>query len=486
MIDEKTKQKVEPAMFEKNKGHRDVFISYSRKDYVDENDNVIPDNVVSKIRKALTDAGITYWFDEEGIYSGDKFTEKIVSSIEASKVFLFISTINASKSPWTSKEIACADEFGKYIIPVRIDKTPYNKKIMFRIADLSYVDYGKNPEKGLQEIITSINAYLVELKELEREKKYKEKQRQEELELQRKKQEEEIIQQEKIAKIESKLITYESQRLDCKKAVLQKEQELKLAQVDLDEIENQIKTLRIKLQKLTENRRIKEEKKDIGTEEKGTLIKENQQLPEEMEVERTFTINNVSFKMIKVEGKGSPFYIGETLVTQELWEILMKNNPSNFKGNKHPVECVTWYDCQDFIKKLNAYTNNSFRLPKEDEWVYASKGGNKSRGYLYSGSNTIEDVAWYEKNSYNCGINNPNYGTHDVKNKKPNELGIYDMSGNVWEWCEDMYESNETRRIIMGGSWYDNANSCRVDSRSIIFPDKGFNLIGFRLALVCQ
>lgn len=209
MIDEKTKQKVEPAMFEKNKGHRDVFISYSRKDYVDENDNVIPDNVISKKRKALTDAGITYWFDEEGIYSGDKFTEKIVSSIEASKFFLFISTINARKSPWTSKEIACADEFGKYIIPVRIDKTPYNKKIMLRITDLSYVDYGKNPEKGLQEIITSINAYLVELKELEREKKYKEKQRQEELELQRNKQEEEIIQQEKIAKIESKLITYE-------------------------------------------------------------------------------------------------------------------------------------------------------------------------------------------------------------------------------------------------------------------------------------
>ena len=103
----------------------DVFISYSRKDYVDENKNVIPGNVVSKIKDALSEAGISYWFDEEGIYSGQNFTEKIVSNIEASKIFLFLSTANSNESKWTSKEIATADEFGKHIIPVRIDKTPY-------------------------------------------------------------------------------------------------------------------------------------------------------------------------------------------------------------------------------------------------------------------------------------------------------------------------------------------------------------------------
>ena len=143
----------------------DVFISYSRKDYVDEQKNVIPGNEVSKIKEILNQAGITYWFDEEGIYSGDNFTEKIVANIEMSSIFVFLSTAHSNASPWTSKEIACADEFGKYIIPVRIDKTPYNKKVMFRIADLSYIDYGDNPEKGQQELVRSISAYLEELAE---------------------------------------------------------------------------------------------------------------------------------------------------------------------------------------------------------------------------------------------------------------------------------------------------------------------------------
>ena len=111
----------------------DVFISYSRKDYVDENQNVIPDNPVSQIKELLSKESISYWFDEEGIYSGDNFADKIVANIEASSIFLFLSTENANESKWTCKEIACADEFGKYIIPVRIDKTPYNKKVLFAL-----------------------------------------------------------------------------------------------------------------------------------------------------------------------------------------------------------------------------------------------------------------------------------------------------------------------------------------------------------------
>lgn len=169
----------------------DVFISYSRKDYVDDLKNVIPGNEVSKIKDALKQAGITYWFDEEGIYSGQNFVERIVTNIENARIFVFLSTANANSSPWTCKEIASADEFRKHIIPVRIDASPYNKKVLFRIADLDYIEYYTNPAKGLEDLIKSINAYLSELAAEERhrkeeaDKKEEERRRQKEQEAQR-------------------------------------------------------------------------------------------------------------------------------------------------------------------------------------------------------------------------------------------------------------------------------------------------------------
>lgn len=166
----------------------DVFISYSRKDYVDEHGNVIPGNEVSRIMEALTNAGISYWFDQEGIYSGNEFTEKIVANIDASLIFLFLSTKNSNASSWTSKEIACADEMKKYIIPVRIDHTPYNKKVLFRIADRSYVDYEVNPDSGMKEIINSINIYK---EQIELENKRKEEEERQKQERERKRAEEE-------------------------------------------------------------------------------------------------------------------------------------------------------------------------------------------------------------------------------------------------------------------------------------------------------
>lgn len=146
----------------------DVFISYSRKDYVDEQKNVIPGNVVSKIKDALKKEGISYWFDEEGIYSGQNFVEKIVTNIEASRIFVFLSTANANNSKYTCKEIASADEFKKHIIPVRIDSTPYNKKVLFRIADLDYIEYYANPQKGIEDMLLSIKAYLEQVKKEEK------------------------------------------------------------------------------------------------------------------------------------------------------------------------------------------------------------------------------------------------------------------------------------------------------------------------------
>ena len=182
----------------------------------------------------------------------------------------------------------------------------------------------------------------------------------------------------------------------------------------------------------------------------------------------------------------SDYYIGETEVTQELWTAVMGNNPSNFKGNKKPVEKVSWDDCQEFVKKLNQLTGKNFRLPTEAEWEYAARGGNKSKGYKYSGSNTIDDVAWYTSNSGSK--------THDVKTKQANELGIYDMSGNVWEWCQDWYgsynsgsqtnptgPSSGSSRVCRGGSWFNGARYCRVSNRNCYFPDGSFSYLGLRL-----
>lgn len=222
---------------------------------------------------------------------------------------------------------------------------------------------------------------------------------------------------------------------------------------------------------------------------------------EERTKEKTFTVDGVPFKMIRVEGGSmGTFYIGETQVTQKLWQAVMGNNPSLFKGHDHPVECISWDDIcgkdgtgtdpNCFLYKLNKKTGEEFRLPKELEWEYAAKGGNKSRGYQYSGCNEekdLEEYAWHDKNAYfNGDSNNIGYGTHAVKTRKSNELGLYDMSGNVWEWCQDLYDSKGSDRVLRGGSWFYGTWGCRVTSRSKFSPDDQSDDIGFRLALVHQ
>ena len=236
--------------------------------------------------------------------------------------------------------------------------------------------------------------------------------------------------------------------------------------------------------------------------EEGCLIFGNQ----------TFTVNGVQFTMVAVEGgtftmgatseQGSDacenekpahkvtlsdYYIGQTEVTQALWEAVMGSNPSGHKGDNLPVELVSWNDCQEFIQKLNQLTGKQFRLPTEAEWEYAARGGRKSRGYKYAGGNDIGSVAWYCDNS--------GTGTHPVATKQANELGIYDMSGNVWEWCSDWYGDYQSSsqsdpqgpssgffRVYRGVSYYGDAGDCRVSYRNGITPDY-FNFdLGLRLS----
>jgi len=248
------------------------------------------------------------------------------------------------------------------------------------------------------------------------------------------------------------------------------------------------------------------------------LLKGNNLWPWEYE---TFTVNGVSFTMVMVEGgtftmgateeQGDDAYdwekpahevtlssycIGQTEVTQALWQAVMGYNPSYFSSNNgystnllRPVEQVSWNNCQAFITKLNQMTGKTFRLPTEAEWEFAARGGNKSQGFKYAGSNDIDVVAWYWDNSASDG-------SHSVATKAPNELGLYDMSGNVLEWCQDWYGSytseaqtnptgptSGTNRVHRGGGWDFSAKDCRVSLRTSYAPSGSWRSFGLRLAL---
>lgn len=232
------------------------------------------------------------------------------------------------------------------------------------------------------------------------------------------------------------------------------------------------------------------------------------------ETRREFKVNGVSFCMILVDGgvfqmgneeitesapvhqvSLSTYYIGETEVTQQLWQEIMGNNPSSTKNPNKPVDNVTWKDCQKFIIKLNKLTGVKFRLPTEAEWEFAARGGNKSQNFKYSGSNNYSEVAWYNRSTI-----------QNVKTKKANELGIFDMSGNVLEWCNDLYGDykSETQNnpqgpskgkwhVLRGGSSRRNNTSFKSESDTEVyrrFDGRGFErnglepiCMGFRLAL---
>ena len=232
-----------------------------------------------------------------------------------------------------------------------------------------------------------------------------------------------------------------------------------------------------------------------------------------------FTVNGVSFKMVYVEGGSfemgtnnseedeapahdvalSSYMIGETEVTQELWQMVMGNNPSRFKGEVHrPVEQVSWEDCQKFVAKLNDLTGKRFRLPTEAEWEFAARGGIKSKGYMYSGSNTLNDVAWYNNNAHKVGEYSSDYGIHPVGTKLANELGLYDMSGNVLEWCQDWYDYNYysrsprfnpcgpvsgSLRIARGGCWFSQDEDNSVSKRTGFLPAFRYYHFGIRLVM---
>ncbi len=231
----------------------------------------------------------------------------------------------------------------------------------------------------------------------------------------------------------------------------------------------------------------------------------------------SYRVNKVSFNMIRVEKGGfwmgaqhkdtaefnydrysqtdelpvhyvtmhEDFYIGQTEVTQKLWKAVMGYNPSKYKCPKRPVTNVDYFEVQEFLRRIDSITGMHFRLPTEEEWEYAARGGKNSRGYVYSGGKVVERVAWFNENASN---------TKKVKKRTPNELGIYDMSGNVWEWCSTRYHYYDKERnatlgkdgqmyCIRGGAWQLPKTSCRVSWRGKRLPDLKNSFGGFRLCL---
>lgn len=230
-------------------------------------------------------------------------------------------------------------------------------------------------------------------------------------------------------------------------------------------------------------------------------------------ITQTFTVNNVSFKMIAVEGGTfwmggtysafekpihqvslSSYAIGETEVTQALWEAVMGELPTEIldvnKKPQYPIVFVNWNAVQEFITKLNEMTGMNFRLLTEAEWEYAARGGNKSLGYTFPGSNSINEVAWYAENSDDH--------LHQVATLLPNELGVYDMTGNAAEWCNDHFDNyyynqspsinpqgpeTGSQRAHRGGFYLTNVTNSRVSARWSCSQIGCEQYLGFRLAL---
>lgn len=191
---------------------------------------------------------------------------------------------------------------------------------------------------------------------------------------------------------------------------------------------------------------------------------------------KDYEVGNVSFRMIRVVADFNTitksYYIGETEVTQALWKAVMNNNPSNPTGDNLPVNGISRILCLQFIQKLNSKIGADFFLPTLEQWQFAAKGGNMTKGFTYSGSNNINDVAWYDSNS--------NSTTHEVKTKVPNEIDIYDMSGNVSEWTDSKY--NNSYYYLLGGCWAWNEAYARLSYTNYTYPDNTDNGYGLRLA----
>lgn len=471
-----------------------VFISYSRRDYVNERGEVKPGNSVSQIMDALEKAHISYWIDKEGIYHGDKFKGVLASAIEAADVFIFVSSESSNKSEWTAKEIDVAVYEKKIIIPVRIDDSKYNNSVKIDLVGLDFINYQSNPALALEELVKSIKKHIkapeVDVKKIRDEIKALEKEGCQLYSQQKRIYDEVANKKRQIGEGTMNCPvcgeTNDISSLYCPRCGWAF---VPFTSKKLDE--KRLNTHRRLWSGLASGNKAPEEPTEILPE----LIKEI--IDNMVEVEGgTFIMGATpeqgeeAFNDEKPPHKVtvSTFHIGRYPVTQEQWKAVMGSNPSYFQGERHPVEQVHWMDCQDFVEKLSKITGLKFRLPTEAEWEYAARGGKKGKGYKYSGGNMLSQIAWYNENSGGT--------SHEVGEKAPNELGLYDMSGNIWEWVQDWKGdfTNEEQmnpkgpeegdeRICRGGGWNREHDRCRVSYRGDDLPDLRYRSLGLRVVM---
>ena len=463
----------------------DVFISYSRKD----------SEQVLGIANKLTECGYNVWIDQDGIESGDAFKSVIVKAIKRSQLFLFFSSKTANESPWTVKEVNMAVHLKKFIIPVKLDNTEYDDSLLFDLVGLDYISYFENQEKGLRELLRSVKKHLgksdVDVKKVKEEIKalekdglqlYADQQRVLDEIISKKKLIGEVNQTCPVCGTSNEIralycptcgwtyVPFQSKKMDEKRLATAKKlwESRGKSDVVIEEVPSY--TLPQPIMELIH---------DMVRVEGGTFTMGGTREQGEDAFEDESPTHKVTL---------STYSIGRYPVTQDQWEAVMGSNPSHFKGEKLPVESVSWFDCQDFAQKLSDMTGRRFRLPTEAEWEYAARGGKKGKRYKYSGGNILNQVGWYNENS--GGV------SHEVGKKSPNELGIYDMSGNIWEWVQDWkgdYTKNDQinpkgpetgiERVCRGGGWNREIDRARVSYRGDDQATLRYCSLGLRIAL---
>lgn len=461
-----------------NMGH-DVFISYSTKNR----------EAAMAICHMLEQNEIRCWMAPRNIPPGSDYGDVIEDAIKSCKSVIVLFSETAAQSQWVKGEINIAFEEQKTIIPFRLDETPLKGQNRLILNKTHWIDAYPDYKTKFDDLVYAVS--LTVGRELESTQKY------------------ESGSIPLISYMKRMVIRSVTKRMKLLLILVLSISSIFLISImafeqflDKSDIEIIAKTF--------------ERVNNIPLFERNTDYTKTQD----------FYANGVRFRMKLVEkgslllghtvdqtdsvrwdegvlgqGKGhrvtitKDFWIGETEITQELWEAVMgeNNNPSQFKGNNLPVEKISIKDCYEFLKKLSSICGEKFTLPTEAEWEYAARGGVNYIGYNYSGSDSLYEVAWHYKNSEKR--------SHDVAQLFPNELGIYDMSGNVYEWCEDyarkdfytenmidpcnIEPSNERRlRIIRGGSWHSGStSSCRVAFREYMQEDTKASSLGLRIVM---
>lgn len=499
--------------------HYDIFISYRREG---------GKNYARVIKPELEKRGFKVFLDFDELKDG-KFDQRILDAIDDAPIFMLILSNGCldrcvNDDDWVRQEILHADRSGKHIVPVEVDKSfrqmpdmvPDDVKNVVGQHQFSQVDSETLLQASMDELVHyRIRPYItVAVPESDGAEIHIETDA--DCTILRFQKALGIARVGEDAVVRLKKGKHKLEFVSLKVDSVRQSNVVEVPDNDYsDFIEVRLKEKLESLDRAAREQREAEERRIREAEERKRREEEEARRKRE-EAERTsdkvYRVGGVEFKMVYVEGGtftmgataeqgddafdgGKPahkvtlsgYHIGEVPVTQALWKAVMGGNPSSSKGDNNPVENVSWIDCQEFVEKLNRLTGERFRLPTEAEWEYAARGGNRSRGYKYAGSNNIDEVAWYDGNS--------GYNIYPVGQKKANELSLYDMSGNVWEWCndwngnyDDAPQTNPTGpatdsfRVYRGGSWKDYARRCRVSYRSFGSPSFRYYYLGFRLA----